>query len=98
MDKILGGQFIINGGLKLAQLVLPGIDPRANLAKAQLLVDMLRPCVLKIGVQNNLAVARLLKEMAGEQAQKPGAVAFALLLEKSQILIPICAVPSPRSR
>ena len=67
-DKILLNQFIVDGGLQLAQLISPGIHVGSHFAEPKGLVDMLCPCVLQIGVENNLRIA-VFKQPANEHTQ-----------------------------
>src|SRR5699024_788857 len=67
-DKILLDQLIVDGGLKLAELISPGIHVGSHLVEPKGLVDMLCPGVLQIGVENDLRIA-VFKQPANEHTQ-----------------------------
>lgn len=71
-------QLIVHRGLGQAILVSPGVFMDPYPLKAQGLIDVLGPLVLQVGVQYNLPIAQLPKEIGDEQAQ--GSAAQALLL------------------
>lgn len=66
--KILLHQFVVDGSLKPAKLIFPGIHIGSHLAEAKGFIDMLGPGVLQIRVKNDFGIA-VFKQPANQQTQ-----------------------------
>ena len=72
------GQFVIHGGLRIAQLIIPGIDVHTQPAEAKLFVHMLGAFIGQIGIQQDFLIAVFAEQRLDKQAQNDLSQPFVL--------------------